>query len=418
MKKLNALALAIMGISSAAYASEQEGWQVELTPYIWAANVNADIMAGNQKASIDNDLWENTDAGFMGMGIISYDRFVVYLDAVYVSLSNDAKTKNGVIAPIGTTIKSDTDLNLYTGGIGWRFDTWGEHNTLDVLAGYRSASIDATLKGPTVKVGKEETVGDALLLLRPSFQISERWRFNPTLSFGVGGDSDTTYELMPQFQYQFADSFALRFGYKKLYYDYNTGTKGTANYRAFDGDFSGPFVGLGFTFPAKTKPAPAPAPIVAVPPPAKCADMDGDGVCDSTDQCPNTPPGKRVGPAGCDCDYTLTTHFAFNSAKLSPLDEVELDKLAEVLANPNLNFMTGEIEGHTDSVGKPEYNLKLSQRRADAVADYLAKKGVAMGTRMHATGMGEDHPIADNKTEDGRAENRRVVIRRTDCPAQ
>jgi OOP family OmpA-OmpF porin len=71
------------------------------------------------------------------------------------------------------------------------------------------------------------------------------------------------------------------------------------------------------------------------------------------------------------------------------------------------------IEGHTDSVGNDDYNLKLSQRRADAVRQYLLDKGVA-GARLEAKGFGESQPVADNKTVEGRAQNRRVILRRTD----
>ncbi len=220
---------------------------------------------------------------------------------------------------------------------------------------------------------------------------------------------------MPQFQYQFSDSFALRLGYKKLYYQIEEGSKGSPNYREFDGSFSGPFIGLGWTFPTRAKPVAYVPPPAPAPAPAKCSDTDNDGVCDSADQCPNTPPGKRVGPAGCDCDYTLSTHFAFDSAELSAQDKAELDKLADVMRNPKLNFIAGTITGHTDSIGTDKYNAALSKRRADAVASYLQSKGVQMDSRFKTAGLGETDPVADNKTEEGRAQNRRVVISRSDC---
>lgn len=416
IKKLALFTAAFVGAAPVVNASEQEGWQFEITPYFWGANVDGDLRLGDQEADIDNDLWENLDTGFMGMGIISYDRFILYLDYNYLELSDDAKTKRGTLLPAGTKVKSDTELSFFTGGIGWRFDTWGEHNTIDVLLGVRNATLDLELKGGGERFHEDTDVTDPLLILRPSVQISENWRFNPTLSFGGGGDSDSTYELMPQFQYNFSDYFALRFGYKRIYYDVNEGKKYTPNYREFDGSFSGPFVGIGWTFPTRTKPAEvAQVPPPPPPPPAKCPDADRDGICDGADQCPNTPPNKRVGPAGCDCDYTLTTNFAFDSAKLTDEDKTQLDKLAKVLVNPKLNFITGQVDGYTDATGKPEYNQKLSERRAQAVADYLKSQGVATDSRMHANGYGESDPIADNKTEEGRAQNRRVVIRRTDC---
>jgi len=160
--------------------------------------------------------------------------------------------------------------------------------------------------------------------------------------------------------------------------------------------------------------AAAAAPVVAAAA-AQCADADMDGVCDTADQCPGTASGTRVGPAGCDCDYTLRTHFAFDSAELTDEDKAELDRLAQVLTNPKLNFIAGEIVGHTDDVGDAAYNKDLSKRRADAVAAHLESRGVALGDRFVTKGFGEEKPIADNKTEEGRAQNRRATIRRGDC---
>ena len=146
--------------------------------------------------------------------------------------------------------------------------------------------------------------------------------------------------------------------------------------------------------------------------PEKCADTDGDGVCDADDRCPNTPAGDRVGPHGCSCDVTVRTHFAFDSAELTAEDKAALDTVAARLKE--LEFVGGVATGHTDNVGDEAYNLKLSERRAQAVVDYLTAKGVAPG-RITSVGAGESKPLADNSTEEGRAQNRRVTIRRTDC---
>jgi len=135
-------------------------------------------------------------------------------------------------------------------------------------------------------------------------------------------------------------------------------------------------------------------------------------VPDSRDLCPNTPKGDRVDSHGCSCDVTIRTHFAFDSAELTAEDKTELDRVAARLNE--LHFVGDEADGHTDTVGKADYNMKLSERRAQAVVDYLAAKGVAPG-RIKARGFGETRPLADNSTEEGRAQNRRVTIRRTDC---
>jgi outer membrane protein OmpA-like peptidoglycan-associated protein/outer membrane protein W len=172
-------------------------------------------------------------------------------------------------------------------------------------------------------------------------------------------------------------------------------------------------IGIGYRFghvPPPSPPVAAAAAVAAAP--AKCADADDDGVCDSADRCPNTPRGERVGPYGCSCDVTIRTHFAFDSAELTAEDKAQLDAVATRLKQ--LEFIDGVANGHTDNVGDEAYNLKLSERRAQAVVDYLAAKGVAPG-RIKAVGYGESKPLADNATEEGRAQNRRVTIHRTDC---
>lgn len=177
------------------------------------------------------------------------------------------------------------------------------------------------------------------------------------------------------------------------------------------------FLSAGITyrfFSDKTAPVAA-APVAAAP--EKCPDGDSDGVCDSVDQCPNTPPGTRVGSIGCNCDFTLQLQFAFDSDKLSPLDMAQLDELVFILSNEKAGFIGGVIEGHTDSIGSAEYNMALSKRRAESVASYLQSKGVNLGNRFATEAFGKSKPIASNDTAEGRAENRRVVIRRTDCDA-
>ncbi|MBK6510207.1 MAG: OmpA family protein [Haliea sp.] len=174
------------------------------------------------------------------------------------------------------------------------------------------------------------------------------------------------------------------------------------------------FVSAGITYRFFTKAAPvAAAPVAAAP--EACPDGDKDGVCDAVDQCPDTKPGTRVGSIGCDCDFTLSLQFAFDSAKLTATDIAQLDKLVPVLSDPNAGFIGGVIEGHTDSVGTEEYNMGLSKRRAESVASYLQSQGVNLGNRFATEAFGESKPIASNDTAEGRAENRRVVIRRTDC---
>ncbi|MBV9987367.1 MAG: PD40 domain-containing protein [Chitinophagaceae bacterium] len=99
--------------------------------------------------------------------------------------------------------------------------------------------------------------------------------------------------------------------------------------------------------------------------------------------------------------------FANNSAEIPVAGFVELDKLLGVLnENPSLRV---EISGHTDNVGKPEDNLKLSTSRAKSIVDYLIGKGIAAG-RLSYKGYGASQPVADNSSEAGRAKNRRTTF--------
>ncbi len=100
--------------------------------------------------------------------------------------------------------------------------------------------------------------------------------------------------------------------------------------------------------------------------------------------------------------------FETGSARLAPVSGFELDNVVEVLQqNPSLSF---EITGHTDNVGDPAANRALSQARAQVVADYLRRKGVAGNRIVNVRGYGETVPTGDNATEEGRAENRRTEL--------
>ena len=99
--------------------------------------------------------------------------------------------------------------------------------------------------------------------------------------------------------------------------------------------------------------------------------------------------------------------FGFDKSEIQPQFYPVLDNVAGTLQQYNQTVI--EIAGHTDSVGSDAYNQQLSQRRADAVANYLNSRGV-MRDRMITVGAGETRPIASNDTEQGRAQNRRVEI--------
>ena len=157
---------------------------------------------------------------------------------------------------------------------------------------------------------------------------------------------------------------------------------------------------------ARVEPPPPPPP---TPPPA---DADGDGVIDLKDLCPATPRGDRVDVRGCSCDVTVKVNFTSNSTEISGADAILLDALADQVRQ--LPTLEGEIGGHTDSQGSEAFNEDLSRRRALAARDYLASRGLNV-SQLAVKGYGESAPVADNTTPEGRQENRRVVLRRTNC---
>lgn len=166
--------------------------------------------------------------------------------------------------------------------------------------------------------------------------------------------------------------------------------------------------------PAAAQTSAAPPPPPPVPPPP--SDSDRDGVLDTNDQCPGTPTGTAVDAVGCPRKGSVTLEgvtFETDSATLTSTSRPVLDKVAAAMSKyPRLKV---EVQGHTDSSGSDSHNMKLSQQRADAVREYLISRGVA-ADQMTAKGYGETQPVADNSSEEGRAQNRRVVLHVTDNP--
>ena len=104
-----------------------------------------------------------------------------------------------------------------------------------------------------------------------------------------------------------------------------------------------------------------------------------------------------------------TVHFGFNQDVLTKKAKAALDELISELPNTKHYIVT--VEGGADSVGNKTYNYDLSERRADAVIQYLASKGNVPAHKIYLIGLGEDKPVAENKTSTGRAQNRRVDVK-------
>jgi OmpA-OmpF porin, OOP family len=143
--------------------------------------------------------------------------------------------------------------------------------------------------------------------------------------------------------------------------------------------------------PPAPPPAP-PAPPVAPPPPAPVAPPA---------------PAPRPAPVSEKVTFAADAFFDFNKSNLKPEGRAKLDDLVSKMGGINLEVIIGV--GHTDSVGSDAYNQKLSVKRSEAVKAYLVGKGIEKN-RVYTEGKGEKQPVADNKTAEGRAKNRRVEI--------
>ena len=177
-------------------------------------------------------------------------------------------------------------------------------------------------------------------------------------------------------------------------------------------------------------------------------DRDGDGIYDDDDDCPDVKgiasdvPGKNGCPGDRDKDQIVDPEDAcpdnagpanedkskhgcpaarVEKGQIKIIERIEFKSGSDKILPESFAIMEAvraileehaeitriSVEGHTDNVGKPEYNKKLSQRRAEAVMKWLTQKGVAR-TRLEAHGFGMEQPIADNDTDEGKQKNRRV----------
>lgn len=138
----------------------------------------------------------------------------------------------------------------------------------------------------------------------------------------------------------------------------------------------------------------------------------GHLICDPVDEAPPPPPLAPPPPPPAPAparkiSLSADAYFDFNKATLKPGGEAEIDRVVSSMKeNTRLHVL---IEGHTDSIGSDAYNMRLSERRADAVRRYMVSEGID-DSRIETKGYGESQPVADNTSKEGRAKNRRVDL--------
>ncbi|MGB5310869.1 MAG: OmpA family protein [Polyangiales bacterium] len=262
---------------------------------------------------------------------------------------------------------------------------------------------------PSLGVGNQLTFGAAVqaLLGQDRFMLTVETfgRTSADRTNGFGGIQESPVEILGGFKFLHPKGFA-------------TGFAGTGGVTAGYGNPDWRLIGMiGYTMPGKQAPA------AQEPEPRREQDTDGDGILDLDDACPNEP-----GPPendGCPVEQQVVIesgsleivdkiYFDFDSARLLEQSHPVLDGIAEVLVE-HPEIVNVRVEGHTDSRGSAEYNMKLSQRRAESVVRYLVQHGGVSNERMVAQGFGERQPLLpDARTEEEHARNRRVEFHLTE----
>lgn len=372
------IALALVGGSAAVHAQDFGNWYI-------APRIGADFSDSNRKT--DTSLW-----GGIGVGVWVNPHLAV--DFEYTI--NNASFKDN-------SFRAGHEWESVGLGVSarWFFGDEGAQWRPYVMAGLgvlRHAAYSGELVDPTG-------------------YNSNGWDPMATIGGGV--------------QYNMSDRVALR-GEIAARYDHDNNTLNTTGEAlGYTGKRRSGFtdgivsVGLVYNFGSHAAPVAPEAP--ATPPPAPdchSLDSDHDGVNDCDDKCPDTPAGTIVGPDGCPQKVVIDlrgVNFKFDRPKvgehkIEPTLQVPtadsvaiLDQAIDALNRyPEIKV---ELDGHTDSVGADAYNQKLSERRAQIVADYLTAHGIDSSRITAVKGFGETQPIDTNATKEGRARNRRTELK-------
>jgi OOP family OmpA-OmpF porin len=329
---------------------------------------------------------ESSDQGFETSGLLG-GKFGYFLEPMpFLGFELD------IFNIFGPDIDSGATSDLSVGGAGIKAPL---NSVIDV-----GDKIDLRMTGVTMNI-----LGRVPLMRNPAFPTG---RLHPYIGVGggwinaqldienprVGGsDGEVTDAWAAQavagLKYYVAPQVALFTEYKYLH-AFNLGWEFSGQAVRTDMDIHAAYAGVAFHFPkrvaAAPPPPPPPPPPVAPPPP------------------PPPPPERRVERV-----VLQSVHFEFDKSRLTPLGRRVLDEAAQKMKeNPNLSV---EIEGHTDSVGTDLYNLGLGKRRAEVVKGYLVLRHQVDPKRMTSLSYGEARPIADNRTSEGRALNRRVEFK-------
>lgn len=330
--------------------------------------------------ALDGGKQLGSDIGFgLALGKFVSDNWSI--DFEFDTASFDAEVGNG-------------DIDQYGLGVMARYH-WGEPGSLRPFFGFGLGYIDHDASGDYAGMSSNGTMGQLALGLRK--KVSERVGFQTQIKYRMDGDdsigTNNSYD-----DYIFGIALNIALGA-------NPATEESAPLvepGVVDSD------GDGVSDPDDRCPnTPAGAEVDMY----GCElDSDGDGVVNSKDECPGTRAGAVVDEVGCEVEVVIElqgVHFDFDKASLKDESYAILDAAVSTLSEHGK--IAVEVAGHTDSVGSESYNQDLSERRAAVVKEYLVSKGIS-ADRLTSKGYGESSPVADNSTDEGRAQNRRTEL--------
>jgi outer membrane protein OmpA-like peptidoglycan-associated protein len=315
--------------------------------------VGGDIGPSYLKPDVDNTSYRNDKNSGFGYGVLGGYNVGprARIEAQYHKL--------GAAEVALSSVKTDVDYEVYNFDVN--YDLW-QNEVSQIFASVGLTALDAESDAPIEK------------------------------------DNSTNIKLGAGYQYFLNENWSTRIAYSQ-----------------FSGDAGYLSLGLNRHFGRNTPEAEpmveAVEPMMEAPMQAEPQDQDQDNVMDDQDACPNTLPTLQVDNRGCSIvfDYSFPdVNFEFNSTNLTQGAQRKLDEISlelKKVANKKI-----EVHAHTDSKGSDMYNIWLSNKRAESIVTYLVKQGIPYA-QLIPKGYGETMPVADNKTESGRAQNRRAEFK-------
>jgi hypothetical protein len=235
----------IFCMSTKALAADHDAWQFSIAPYMWVTGQEGEVATLPPAPPIDvdisfGDILENLDMTLMGVFEARKDRFGMFGELFYVSISAGASTP----APLFTAVDYEQDLWGISLGGSFALTQNADHQ-LDAVAGVRFWDLDNTIELksellPTQEISEQESWNDFFVGLKGRRNLNDRWFLNGWVIVAVAGDSDSSFDLFGGVGYRFNDELSLDVGYRHHEIEYED------QEFLYDVEMSGPIVGLVF----------------------------------------------------------------------------------------------------------------------------------------------------------------------------